>query len=207
MGALWSILLPYKVTFPYTEENQEIFDEKYKDDFVLDSVNEHETKTKIDGEEFIYKYREKVYVIDNGLVTGQFKPLTNEIVNEWIKEYKDKENRDFYSVFFDIERTEIFLKAFNDLEFNGFTTEYIEKLRDSEKNCFMYDNHLNARWVIKGYSLPPSFNLWAISFFYSYEKMNVIMEETVAFYNFTEHIKKIFKDKYTISKHIFIIGF
>jgi len=44
-------------------------------------------------------------------------------------------------------------------------------------------------------------------FLHSYEKMNVIPEETVLFYNLKDKIKRQLSDRYTIAEYTYTLGF
>lgn len=88
----------------------------------------------------------------------------------------------------------------------------VEKLRDIEDNYFLHYESIAGIVVYHGwpgelYSKSRYYSMGGFIFLHSYEKMNVIPEETVLFYNLVDKIKKQLSKKYTIAKYIYTLGF
>ncbi len=87
-----------------------------------------------------------------------------------------------------------------------------EQLDDFKDNYYLYYESIPSMVVYNGWpdelrSRSRSYSMEGFTFLHSHEKMNVIPEETVLFYNLKDKIKKELLNEYTIAKYLYILGF
>lgn len=88
----------------------------------------------------------------------------------------------------------------------------VEKLRDMIDNYHLHYDTIASMVVYHGWpeelqSQSRVYGMAGFIFLHSWEKMNVIPEETVLFYNLKDKIKDQLSKKYPIAKYIHTLGF
>jgi len=79
-------------------------------------------------------------------------------------------------------------------------------------NYYLYYESIPSRVVYHGWpnelhSGSRNYSMEGFIFLHSFEKMNVIPEETVLFYNLKDKIKRELSNKYTIAQYIYTLGY
>jgi hypothetical protein len=87
-----------------------------------------------------------------------------------------------------------------------------EKLKVMEDNYFLRYEGIPGMVVYHGWpeelhSDSRHYGMGGFIFLHSWEKMNVIPEETVLFYNLKDKIRKELSPKYAIAKYVYTLGF
>ncbi len=87
-----------------------------------------------------------------------------------------------------------------------------KQLADIRDNYYLYYESIPSMVVYHGWpdeldSSSRNYSMEGFTFLLSHEKMNVIPEETVLFYNLKDKIKKELLNEYTIAKYVYILGF
>ncbi len=90
--------------------------------------------------------------------------------------------------------------------------EMDEKLGDIEDNYYLRYESIPSMVVYHGWpdelrSESRNNSMEGFIFLHSYEKMNVIPEETVLFFNLKDRIKRELSKKYAIANYIYTLGF
>jgi hypothetical protein len=199
MGIFWHVLLPVKVAFQNTRIMSEKFECLYSEDFVFDTIQL----------EFPKHYNQKIYHLNSGLLKTELQSFYVDFVNHFQK-FAINQNYNIYSAIKDSKLIGPFLERFTSIEFGRNMDSFMALLGDAEQeNYFLYYDNLPCYVVYQGYPFPTEYNssMGVISIMTSFEKINVIPEETVMLHNFVNYIKEMMKDKYKISKYIFVAGY
>jgi len=211
MAAYWHILLPYRISFQDEPEMQQAFDKKFGEGFIFEKIHEYEVEAPPLSDGYVMKFqrREKNYYLDPALLAKEFKPYYQYLTSEFKALYENKEDRGFYSSLFDEKVFPDFLRRFEELPFEDFTKSYIEVLEKMNGNYFIHFDGLAPMYVYEGYPLPSDSNseMKVVSLLNSYEKMNVIGEETAAFFRFGDHLKEKGAEQFKIARYVFVAGY
>ncbi len=207
MGAFWHLFSPVTVNitmnkreFEAIAENQIALPEPFAKDFFEVSRNEWSDENKILG------MRHKInltYMLSDENI-NQIKPFLNEAWH-----------------LIEAENSSIIPKGLNDfiknsltpLSISGASFEKIaEQLRDIEDNYYLRYESIPGAVVYHGWpdelhSKSRNYSIEGFIFLHSYEKMNVIPEETVLFYNLKDKIRRQLSDRYTIAEYTYTLGF
>ena len=207
MGAFWHLFVPAVVSITMNKEefeampgNESLLPQPFANDFFEVSREEWEDTNKYLGTR--HKINLTYMLTDENL--EQVKPFLNEA---WklIKTEDDSIIPDGLHDFIDNYLTPL-----------SITRESYEKvgktLEEMVGNYYLYYESLADMVVYHGWPeelRSPSrvYSMNGFIFLHSYEKMNVIPEETVLFYNLRDKIKKELSPKYTIAKYIYTLGF
>ncbi len=210
MGAYWHISLPVEVKFSDKKETSEIFEKTYGEDFVFDKVHDYQVESpKLpDGSRLTFDRSEKIYHLDVNLLKNEFKNFYIDFI-KYFQEYTTNCKYNVYSMALDDDLIIPFMKKFNAIAFDDNLDSYMEILKGIKENYFINYFDLPGMIVYHGYPFPKSHNssMQIISLLHSHEKMQLIPEETVTFHNVVDYVREKLKDKYIISKYVFVAGF
>ncbi len=209
MAAFWHILIPSKIAFEQKPENEQFFESEYANDYVFHSVNHYQRQSAEmhDGKHIVFDHHDLVYVLKPEVVKSEFKAFYNDFINEFYNQYAHITERQFHSPVFDNDTRLSFMKEFNHLDFHGFNPDFENQIKVLNNNFFLnnFDN-LFSMIVYDGFPFPNDFTISAVSLLYSFEKMYLKAEETVAFFDFSKHFKTKYKDKYRLANYLFTAG-
>jgi hypothetical protein len=209
MAAFWNLVFPYKISFENTEENQQIFDSKYKEDYIFKRIHSYKTvgQGKGNGSEIVYEHNENEYFLDPDIIRKEFKPLFNNIIEEYLICYGTKPIVEIESVVFNDKIRLKFLNEFNNIELDIIDEDFIRKVRAIKNNSFIFFDNLFSMMVFEGYTLPNDFSISVVSVLSSYREMNYVPQETLAIHKFTNYFIGKYNDKYRIAKYLFKAGY
>jgi hypothetical protein len=207
MGAFWNLFLTAAVNitlnkkeFEAIPENESLLPQPFANDFF--EVNREEWA---DTNEYLGT-RHKIN-------------LTYMLTDENLKQVKPFLNDAWRLI--EAENKSIITDGLNDFIDNylnplGITRASFEKvgktINEMMDNYYLRYEKLPDIVVYHGWpdelrSKSRNYGMDGLIFLHSYEKMNVIPEETVLFYNLRDKIKKELASKYIIAKYVYTLGF
>ena len=85
MAAFWNIVFPHEIWFEDSLENQELFDSKYKNDFVFRKINKYQVVREEpgNGSQKVFHHQEKQYFINPEIIKTEFKPFFTSVNTEF----------------------------------------------------------------------------------------------------------------------------
>lgn len=210
MAAHWHIMLPYELIVEDKPEMDLAYEEQYKEHFIFERTNEYQKvlAMPIGVPQMAFHYREKQYQLSKTVLREEFLAFYRFFLNEFSKLYNTEKPK-FYSHVFETDVLSDFLRNMEDLNCNGFEMRCIETIERIPTNYFLHFETLHPGLVYEGYPLPLHYHseIKAVCLLHSYEKMNLVAQETVAFHNFVNHIQEVAKDKFKLAKYLFTAGF
>jgi hypothetical protein len=207
MGAFWHLFVP--VTIRITMNKKEFA-----------AIPGNETALPQPFANHFFEVSREEWTDENKYIgTRQKINLTYMLADENIEQIKSFLNEAWQLI--EAERASIIPEGLNDFIKNCLTPLSItrasiekidEKLRDMEDNYFLRYESLPGMVVYHGWpdelhSESRNNSMGGFIFLHSWEKMNVIPEETVLFYNLRDKIKKELSPKYAAAKYVYTLGF
>ena len=207
MGAFWNLFAPVtiQVTMPQKEfaglsKHQSVLPQPFCKDFL--EIHRQKQSESYPGFGAIHNIHLTYRLSEENL--GEIKAFLNEA---WrlIETAKPSLIR---------KGLELFIKDnLTPLEISGHLLDHIDKqLLDWEDNYYLRymsvpDMVVHHGWPKELYSNSRRYTMEGFIFLYSREKMNLIPEETVLFYNLKDQIRKELSGKYLIAEYIYTLGF
>ncbi len=207
MGAFWHLFVPVKVNVTMDKnevdaigQNRIALSEPFAKDFFEISRNEWSDENKFIGTR--HKINLAYMLSDENM--NQIKPFLNEAW-QLIK----------------AEDSSIITKGLDDFIRDNLTPLSIsrasfekmdEQLSGIEENYFLFYESIPSMVVYHGWpdelhSVCSNYSMEGFIFLHSFEKMNVIPEETVLFYSLKDKLKRELSNRYTIAQYIYTLGF
>ncbi|MDM8552753.1 hypothetical protein QUF72_21920 [Desulfobacterales bacterium HSG2] len=204
MGAFWHLFAPVTVTitmdkpkFEAVAENETALPEPFARDFFEVNRNEWSVENKILGT------RHKI-------------DLTYMLSDESMEQIKPFLNDAWHLI--EAEDSSVIPEGLDDFIRESLTPLSIsraslektdENFRDIEDNYYLSYESVPGMVVYQGWprELHSDTSMGGFVILYSYEKMNLIPEETVLFFNLKDKIKRELSKRYTIAKYICTLGF
>ena len=208
MAAYWHLHIPTEVTVTINKtdydnlmsQNKSVLPKPFDEDFIKTKSKEYTEEYPVLGVrqkiDFIYRLSDKTSL--------QLKPFIKEA---WgiIAAEKPMALADGLADFID--------NHFNSLNISKLSYNELDKKLDEINNNYFFRTKSIADFFVY-YGWPDllksdiiNYGLNGFSIFMSYEKLNLIPEETVFFYNINEKIKKQLSEKYSIAKYLYTVGF
>lgn len=203
MAAYYHILLPYQITFPETEENQEAFDVVYKSDFVFKKRKKEGIRLN-DFDDFEKTFYTKDYILNSNCIMNELKSLILEIYAEWILEHKKLYKSEIHP-----EELKFLNSKSNKLD--ELTINQLDKktigIITEKLNNYLYFTSLTESITYTGFPLSDEFELSVVSIIRSYNKIQAEPEEEKKLLNFLAHFQKKYSDRYKLTNYLFVAGF
>jgi len=207
MGAFWHLFASTTVNITMNkseleaiEENKIALPEPFSKDFFEVNRNEWLDENKILGTR--HKINLTYMLSDENI--DQIKPFLNEA---WL--LIESENSSIIP-----EGLNVFIKdSLTSLSISRASLEKIDKkLNDIDDNYYLHYESIPSMVVYHGWpdalhSKSRNYSMGGFVFLHSYEKMNVIPEETVLFYNLKDKIQRQLSKRYTIANYIHTLGY
>lgn len=211
MAAHWHILLPYEIAYEDKPEMQLSFETQFKPDFLFEKIRQYQVvqpAVQVGGFRVMRERVEKCYYLSPRMLREEFKGFYRFFLNEFYKKYYT-EHRKFNSDTFERDLLQDFLRRLDDVSIGEFNFETIDAIESIDTNYFLHFDMISPLYVQEGYPLPMEGNsqMAVVSLLHSFERMNMNAQETVAFHNFMEHIKKIAKEKFRLAQYLFVAGY
>ena len=203
MGAHWHLFLPIKISSDMTKEKYDRIEDKHSilpKEYIA-NYKQITTQEYVDNNSVLGK-RQKI-TINYTLSDAKIQEIKPFLIEAWrLVKVSDSEMENFIN--------ETFLK------FNLSTISSLEDIKEQlnklENNYYLSYESILGMYVYHGW--PDSLNhpertycMSGFIFDHSNDKMNVIPEETVAFYNAKEKIHSKLCVKYDIAKFVETVGF
>jgi len=189
-----------KHEFEAIAENQIALPEPFAKDFFEVNRNEWSDENKILGTR--HKINLTYMLSDKN--ADQIKPFLNEA---W--HLIESENSSIIPKGLD----DFIENSLNLLSISGTSLEKIaEQLKNIQHNYYLrYESIPGAvvyhGWPVELHSKSRNYSIGGFIFLHSHEKMNVIPEETVLFYNLKDKIKRQLSGRYAIAEYTCVLGF
>ena len=210
MGAYWHIALPFEVQCQDKPPQTKMVETLYGGDFRFEHVEEYQVKSPElpDGARLTFDRREKIYRLDQHIWNTEFQPFYLAFL-ETLQAHIVQRGYRVYSVVTDQELLEPFLSEFKRIEAQNDIESYLQAVEALETNCFLHSYDLPQQVAYHGYPLPSAdaSSMKIVTLLHSYEKMNVIPEETVMFHNAIDAIKTKLSGSFRLTNYVCVIGF
>ncbi|MGE5343530.1 MAG: hypothetical protein ACM3SY_18835 [Candidatus Omnitrophota bacterium] len=207
MGAFWHLFVPLAVSitiekeeFEAIPENESLLPQPFANDFFEVSRREREETTTYLGTR--HKINLTFMPTDENL--EQVKPF---LIEAWklIQAEDDSIIPEDLNQFIDDSLTPLSITR-------ASIDEVGKTLEEMMDNYYLRYESLASMVVYHGWptelrSRSRDYSMRGFIFLHSYEKMNVIPEETVLFYNLRDKIRKELSSKYAIAKYVYTVGF
>ncbi|MDM8561253.1 hypothetical protein [Candidatus Parabeggiatoa sp. HSG14] len=207
MAAFWHLFVPVTISttmnkdeFEGIAENSNVLPEPFAQDFVEVNRNEWSDEHEILGTRL---KMDLTYILSDKN-REQIKPFLKEA---W--QLIEAEN----SSIIPKGLNEFIEETLNPFNFSSMSYENIEKeLEEIEDNYYLRYESIPSMVVYHGWpeelhSRSRSYSIGGLIFLHSHEKMNVIPEETVLFYNLKEKIRRELSNRYAIANSLYTLGF
>lgn len=210
MGAYWHIALPFEVRCLDRPEQTEMVEKMYGEDFRFDHIEREpiELPGLPGGKPFRRERCEKIYRLDANVWKSEFQPFYLAFI-EAFRAYAAQCRYRVYSEALDQKLITPFLQQFKGIDVGNDPKNYVEMAQSLEENYFLHYYDLPQCVVYHGYPLPSAdaSSMKIVTLLHSHEKMNVIPEETVMFYNAVEVINAQLRASFRMAKYLFAAGF
>lgn len=207
MSAYWHLFAPVKISITM---NKNEFDDLAQDQVAL---------PRQFAKDFFEINRDE-YADENKILGTRHKiKLTYMLADEKMEQIKPFLNAAWQLI--EAEDSSIIPEGLNDFIKDSLTQLNIsrasfekttKRLKEIEHNYYLRYESIPGVVVYHGWPDELHFDsrntsMGGFIFLNSYEKMNLIPEETVLFYNLKDKIKNKLSEKYTIAKYIYTLGF
>ena len=210
MGAYWHIALPFEVRCLDRPEQTEMVEKMYGEDFRFDHIEREpiELPGLPGGKPFRRERCEKIYRLDANVWKSEFQPFYLAFL-ETLQAHVAQRGYRVYSVVTDQKLLEPFLSEFKRIEAQNDIESYLQAVEALETNCFLHSYDLPQQVAYHGYPLPSAdaSSMKIVTLLHSYEKMNVIPEETVMFHNAIDAIKTKLSGSFRLTNYVCVFGF
>ncbi len=207
MGAFWHLFVPVSISITMNKKE-------------FEAIPGNETALPQPFANDFFEVNREEWTDENKYLGTRHKiTLTYMLADENMDQIKSFLNEAWQLI--EAERDSIIPEGLNDfikdfltpLSITRASVEKIdEKLRDIEDNYFLRYESVPSMVVYHGWpdelhSESRNYSMGGFIFLHSWEKMNLIPEETVLFYNLRDKIKKDLSPKFAAAKYIYTLGF
>jgi len=209
-GSILAYCAAVAVRFQDTKEMTEVFEKTYGADFIFDNIEQYQIESPQlpNGSRLTFDRSEKIYHVDLNLWKAEFRNFYLAFITAF-QTYAAQHNYTVYSVALDQKLINPFIEKFKTFDVQDDPEKYVKILQTIETNYFLHVYDVPQSVVYHGYPLPrhsPS-QIKMISLLSSYEKMQVMPEETVLLHNVVEYLKGNLPAAYRLAKYLFVVGF
>lgn len=207
MGAFWHLFVPVEISITMNKNE-------------FQTIQENETPLPLPFAQDFFEVNREEWTDENKYLGKRQKiNLTYMLADESIEQIKSF-LIDAWKLI-ESEQASIIPEGLHDFIKNCLTSFSItrasfekmdKKLNNMEDNYFLRYESIPGMVVYHGWpdelhSDTRNYGMGGFIFLHSWEKMNVIPEETVLFYNLKDKIKKELSPKYAIAKYVYTLGF